>query len=78
MSKRDKVSLNQHLFSSSTHFQIWLIYVSELNPKLPDFMMPKQKKPAARSDTTDADEPVAGTSTGGHTVPKVSLESESV
>ena len=47
---------------------------SGLNPKLPDFMLPKKKKASASaakaSDVPQdaAEEPVAGTSTGGQTV----------
>ena len=44
---------------------------SGLNPKLPDFMLPKKKKPAASADSASdphPEEPVAGTSTGGQTV----------
>ena len=46
-----------------------------LNPKLPDFMVPKKKKSgsaksaksAADSTSQGSSEPVAGTSTGGQT-----------
>ena len=43
-----------------------------LNPRLPDFMLPKKKAVASAEKTADdpppAEEPVAGTSTGGQTV----------
>ena len=49
-----------------------MIAYSGLNPKLPDFMLPKKKKASASaakaSDAPHPEEPVAGTSTGGQTV----------
>ena len=48
-----------------------------LNPKLPDFMLPKKKKKAsasaAASKASVEEEPVAGTSTGGETVQVIYL-----
>ena len=45
---------------------------SGLNPKLPDFMLPRKKKAVTSTENASApppEEPVAGTSTGGQTVP---------
>ena len=42
---------------------IMVLVFAGLNPKLPDFMLPKKKKAVV-----SACEPVEGTSTGGHTL----------
>ena len=59
--------------STNILFVISCHLILGLNPKLPDFMLPKKKKsgatvkPAVESSLTGSPEPTAGTSTGGHT-----------
>ena len=55
----------------SKMYYFHLLVYAGLNPKLPDFMLPKKKKAVAsaeKASDSHTEEPVAGTSTGGQTV----------
>ena len=60
----------------SKMYYFHLLVYAGLNPKLPDFMLPKKKASSAAKAPVDEptlEEPVAGTSTGGETVQVIYL-----
>ena len=60
----------------SKMYYFHLLVYAGLNPKLPDFMLPKKKKASASKASVEestVEEPVAGTSTGGETVQVICL-----